>query len=229
MSWLIDAVPPSERAEVESALAFCSVLSLAGGSSHRSDRFEGVSLIAIEDGCVVVSTSHQGSERRMVLSLAGSGDIVLAPTAHERLEALDDSHVTLIPATAQRRLLATTAAATLLEGVADELRNCRESLAQFGSRRHAEHVQRKLVQLARTHGKVGTEGLVLDLPLTHELLADMLGSTRETVTRALAQLAHEGRIRHERGRYRLTAQPEADARSGSAHASNSHRQRKGRR
>ena len=67
----------------------------------------------------------------------------------------------------------------------------------------------KLIQLACSYGKVGTDGLLLDLPLTHELLADMVGSTRETVTRALAQLAHEGIIRHERGRYRIAVPPEA--------------------
>jgi CRP-like cAMP-binding protein len=66
----------------------------------------------------------------------------------------------------------------------------------------------KLAQLARSYGRVGTDGLVLDLPLTHELLAEMVGSTRETVTRALARLAHEGMIRHERGRYRLAVRPD---------------------
>jgi CRP-like cAMP-binding protein len=47
----------------------------------------------------------------------------------------------------------------------------------------------------------------LDLPLTHELLADMVGSTRETVTRSLAQLADEGLITHARGRYLLAGSP----------------------
>jgi CRP-like cAMP-binding protein len=56
---------------------------------------------------------------------------------------------------------------------------------------------------------VNAEGVSLHLPLTHELLADMVGSTRETVTRALAQLAHEGFVRHEHGAYRLALVPEA--------------------
>jgi len=88
------------------------------------------------------------------------------------------------------------------------LRDCRESLGQFACPRHADRVHVKLVQLARSYGRVGTDGLLLDLPLTHELLAELIGSTRETVTRALARLAHEGIVRQERGRYRFAVRPD---------------------
>jgi CRP-like cAMP-binding protein len=212
VSWLLDTVPPTERAQIASALASCSVLALPGGSSLRAGRLETVSLLSIEDGIVFVSASNENSARRIVVSMAGPGAILLAPAAHETLVALADSRLTLIPASAQRRLLEISAAATaLLEGVGARLRDCHESLTHFGSRSHADRVREKLIQLARNHGKVGTEGLLLDIPLTHELLADMVGSTRETVTRALTQLAEQGLIQHEPGRYRVAAPPQPDA------------------
>jgi CRP/FNR family transcriptional regulator len=62
--------------------------------------------------------------------------------------------------------------------------------------------------LARVYGQVSAGGVSLDLPLTHELLADMVGSTRETVTRALSQFDREGLVRHERGRFQLAALPD---------------------
>jgi CRP/FNR family cyclic AMP-dependent transcriptional regulator len=58
-------------------------------------------------------------------------------------------------------------------------------------------------QLARAYGSVSPRGVVLDLPLTHGLLAWMVGSARETVTVALARLAAEGFVTREGRRYRL--------------------------
>jgi CRP-like cAMP-binding protein len=212
VSWLADVVPPTEKARVESALAFCSLLSLPAGSSLGANRFETVPLVSVEDGIVLVSAVNQSSPRRIVVGLAGAGSLLLTTAVHERLEALADTRLTLIPANATRRLLEIPAAATVIvEAVGGGLRDCRESLAQFGSRNHVDRLLQKLVQLARTYGKVGTDGLLLDLPLTHELLAEMVGSTRETVTRSLARLAQEGLIRHERGRYLVAVPPDAIA------------------
>jgi CRP-like cAMP-binding protein len=209
VSWLLDTVPPTERAQIASALASCSVLALPGGSCLEAERLETVALLSVEDGIVFVSASNESSARRIVVNMAGPGSILLGPAAHETLVALADSRLTLISASVQRRLLEISAAANaLIEGIGAGLRDCRESLAQFGSGRHADRVREKLMQLARTHGKVGTEGLLLDIPLTHELLADMVGSTRETVTRALTQLAEQGLVQHEPGRYRVAAPPQ---------------------
>ena len=51
------------------------------------------------------------------------------------------------------------------------------SLANFASVRHVDRVERKLLQLAGEHGRVGTEGVRLDFPLIRGLLAEMIGST----------------------------------------------------
>lgn len=206
----MDAVPTSERARVESALAWCPVLSLPERSSSRPDRFETVSMLLIEDGVVLLSTSNRGSPRRIVISLAGPGSILFPPATHERIEALTDVRMTLVPTSSNQRLLAIPAAANAIVGAAkDGLQDCRESLAQFASRRPVDRVLLKLIQLARSSGNVGEN--VVDLPLTHELLADMVGSTRETVTRALAQLARAGIIQHQRGRYEIAVRPATSA------------------
>jgi CRP/FNR family transcriptional regulator, cyclic AMP receptor protein len=194
---------------VQLVLRSCSVLSLLAGASVGANRFDGVSLLLIEEGLVLVSASNRESARRIVLSLAGPGAVVLPPDTDENLEALTDARATVVSPSSKLRLLEIPAAAvSIVDGIRAALQDCRESLAHFASRRHADRVRLKLIQLASSHGKVGTNGLLLDVPLTHELLADMVGSRRETVTRALAQLEHEGIIQHERGRYRLDISPE---------------------
>ncbi|MGZ4388260.1 MAG: helix-turn-helix domain-containing protein, partial [Gaiellaceae bacterium] len=90
----------------------------------------------------------------------------------------------------------------------NELRDRQESLAAFASVRHADRVREKLLQLARAHDRVGPGGIRLDLPLTHELLGEMVGSARETVTWALAELQREGFVRREGRTYRLSVAPE---------------------
>jgi CRP-like cAMP-binding protein len=213
VSWLTEAVSFNEKTAVEAVLDSCSTLGLVAGSALGADRFETVAMLLVEDGFVLVS-SNRGSARRVVVGLAGPGSVLLPPGAHERLEALADARVTLVSSSSHRRLSRIPSAAlTLADGLAAGLRDCRHSLGHFACGRHADRVHLKLVQLARSYGSVGTDGLVLDLPLTHELLGEMVGSTRETVTRALAHLAHEGIVRQERGRYRVRVPPEVPASS----------------
>jgi CRP-like cAMP-binding protein len=53
------------------------------------------------------------------------------------------------------------------------------------------------------YGKVDGRGVRIDLPLTHELLAEMVCSARETVTRAVDELEREGFVIREAGGYRV--------------------------
>lgn len=211
MSWLLEAVPRHERARVDSVLAPCTVLSLPAGSRLERNRVETDSLLLIEDGIALVS-APSAAQRPIVVAFAAPGSVLLAPVPQEGLEALADLRMTLVAACAKRQLLEIPAAAdVILDGVAGGLRDCQESLSHFASLRPADRVRHKLIQLARLYGEVGAGGVSLDLPLTHELLADMVGSTRETVTRTLSQFAREGLVRHERGRFQLAALPDGSA------------------
>ena len=97
----------------------------------------------------------------------------------------------------------------IAEGLLAELRERQESLRHFANVRHVERVREKLLQLARVHGRVVSGGVRLDLPLTHELLAEMIGSRRETVTFALADLQKGGFVTREGRTYVLRISPAA--------------------
>jgi CRP-like cAMP-binding protein len=55
---------------------------------------------------------------------------------------------------------------------------------------------------------VDGNGVRLDLPITHQLLAEMVGLARETVTRALNSLSRDGILVRDGREYRLLISPE---------------------
>ena len=146
----------------------------------------------------------------MVVAVAGPGAVLLRPEREERLEALSDAWLTAVSHEALSALLRLPgAAAALLEALAEAARERQESLASFSSVRHVERVRDKLLQLARSHGRVVSGGVRLDVPLTHERLGEMIGSARETVTWAVAELQREGFLERDGRVYRLLVAPEA--------------------
>ena len=66
--------------------------------------------------------------------------------------------------------------------------------------------------LAGRFGRVTADGVVLPLPLTHLTLAHLIGAHRPSVTTALGELTHDGRIaRRADGTYLLLGAPPAAA------------------
>jgi CRP/FNR family transcriptional regulator, cyclic AMP receptor protein len=96
-------------------------------------------------------------------------------------------------------------AAKLLQRAAGRARN----LALIQAVTHLPRTHARLLLLfwllAERWGKVGPEGVLIQLPLTHQVLAMLVGSHRPTVTIALQKLAREGLlIRQSSSRWLLT-------------------------
>jgi CRP/FNR family transcriptional regulator len=96
----------------------------------------------------------------------------------------------------------------LLEVVAAALSQTQEALGNFAHTRHVERVRRKLLQLAQSYGRVARDGIRMDFPVSHTLLAEMIGSSRETVTRALDELQRNGFVARRGHTYRLLVSPD---------------------
>ncbi len=140
------------------------------------------------------------------------GRVVLPPASEEVLSALVDSKLTVISPEALDALLALPVVAkTLLEQLTVTLGQKQEAIGAFGSTRHIERVRGKLLQLARNYGRVGLDGVRIDFPLSHALLADMVGSSRETVTRSLDELRRDGFVARQGHSYRLLVSPDCVA------------------
>ena len=64
-------------------------------------------------------------------------------------------------------------------------------------------IRNGILQLARRHGIRDARGTIIDLKITHEELAEMVGTSRETVTRVLARLRKDGIIQVDQRRITL--------------------------
>jgi hypothetical protein len=210
---LIAALEGEDARSATELLASCPSLSLSAGALHKpADRRE-EALLLLEDGFVVVRSVPSSPSRPMITCEAAYGGIVLPPASAEVLEAILDSRLTLLPERVVSRLLMFPSLGdAVLRELAETLRRKQDSIANFGDVRHVERVRHKLLQLARDYGRVTADGVKLDLPLTHVLLGEMVGSERETVTRGIDQLESSGFLSREGHSYRLHVAPEALAR-----------------
>jgi hypothetical protein len=65
-----------------------------------------------------------------------------------------------------------------------------------------------LWHVAERWGRVGRDGILVDLPLSHQRLADLIGAHRPSVTSALGELARSGAVsRRESGEWLLHGLP----------------------
>jgi CRP/FNR family transcriptional regulator, cyclic AMP receptor protein len=58
-----------------------------------------------------------------------------------------------------------------------------------------------LHELGESHGVLVPGGVLIDVPLRHEDLAGLVGTTRETVTRTMSALARRGFLQRVGSRY----------------------------
>jgi CRP-like cAMP-binding protein len=193
-----------DHSELRRLLSRCPRRRLRVGSVSHVDDFPPAALLVVEKGVVVIAADSR-STRRIVLSFCSAGALLPPLRGDEQLVALADSTVIAVPADVERTLLQVpTTAQMIVNSLLDELRERQQSLAQFGNVVHAHRLRAKLLQLAGSHGTVVDGAVEIELPLTHKLLGEAIGSARETVTGALQTLEQEGFLTRAGRRYRLT-------------------------
>jgi CRP-like cAMP-binding protein len=186
------------------ALRDCVALMLAQGEVRPVRSLPAAALLAVEDGFVAVRRTAAPARRSVIVDEAAGGGVLLPPAEDEELIGLVPSCVRIISSPALDRLLSGSEGAhAIWDGLASALRRREELIACLSNARHIERVREKFLRLARDVGKVDGRGVRIDLPLTHELLAEMVCSARETVTRAVDELEREGFVIREAGGYRI--------------------------
>jgi len=199
----------AERIDVERRAAARSELlartvSLAPGTDAGealSQRWSGARSLLLLDGIVGRATLLGGTT---TVQLLGAGDL---------LEIPDDAFASgLVPVAISWAVLETTTVALLDEALMQRTQRWPELLTALFDRvsaqslrlgthcaisslaRVEDRIETLLWFLAERWGRIGSDGVVLPLRLTHETLGQMLGAKRPTVSLALKQLAADGLV-----------------------------------
>jgi len=116
--------------------------------------------------------------------------------------------VALLDAQAARRMAAYPELTGRLVGRAlDRSRNLSINMAIVHQARVIVRLHMLLWHLAGRWGRVGSEGVILPIHLTHSVLSDLVAARRPTVTTSLSELAKLGLVRAEGNRWFLSGEP----------------------
>ena len=207
MCAMLDGATAEEVDSVARIVRSCPTVVLATGEM-RAGSIPKVALVVVEAGLVVLRAAAPG-RRDVVVADGARGTFVFVAPAGGELEALTQARILLVDAARRDQLLAIPAAAALIaDGLEAALAQSHDVAGVMAASSARARIERKLVLLARAYGRVMRDGIRLDFPLTHELLADMTGTARETVTRVLDVLEREGFLGREGRTFRLLVAPD---------------------
>ena len=152
-------------------------------------------------GLVQVGTAHSTGEE-VLLGWAGPAMFLgLWLTRLEFYEAKALSDVYLRWFTLDEIQRSPALAQTVLDSIARRLRQTEAILAIAGCRRVEDRLAQLLGLLEADMGVATDEGMRLQVRLTHQTLANAIGTTRVTITRLLGKLQRSGCISIDRDRH----------------------------
>jgi CRP/FNR family transcriptional regulator, cyclic AMP receptor protein len=117
--------------------------------------------------------------------------------------ALEDSLVAIISKESFVELLSTVPAIalTFIRLLSKRLASVERDLAEFGHTWSYHRLARVLLQLAENYGKEVPNGTLINIRLTHEDLANLIGTSRETVTTQLNRFTRMGLLKRDARRF----------------------------
>ena len=168
---------------------------------HYTAEEEGDALFIIEEGQVKVCISSEEG-REVILSLLGPGAVFGEPALLDgkprsaNVIATDDTSLVMLRRSDFQQLIYKTPqiAMALLAELAGRLRRTDRQIEGLALLDVTSRISETLLQLADDQGKDTAEGIAIDSRPTHQELANMSGTTRETVSRALKRLEDQGYI-----------------------------------
>lgn len=210
-----DAVSAAQRAQAADACVARTLRIPRGRWTFPWDEplHDGIGLLVL-DGLLL---RRVGVDGRYGAELLGEGDLLrpwqgedtdttLSQTTGWRV--LEATRVAVLDVDAARCLAAYPALTGCLVGRAlERARNLAVNMAIVHQARVNVRLRMLLWHLADRWGRVRSEGVVLPLPLTHAVLADLVAARRPTVTTALTQLAGQGAVRPVSNGWLLSGEP----------------------
>jgi CRP-like cAMP-binding protein len=156
------------------------------------------SLCILREGFVrLVSLSERGAETIHHLLKPGTifGELLLSEELRAFTAVTDsDAVISFIPRAGFFKFLTSSHAVSLnfIRLLSSRLMRVEKTFSEFGHTWSHHRLARMLLRLAEEHGEKTPEGTVIGLRVTHEDLANLIGTTRETVTNQLGKFRRLG-------------------------------------
>ncbi len=205
---LFQRLSPAQLASLESR---CRLRKYPRGTPVYlpADHADGVLLLA-EGRVKIGSFTEDGKQTILAFiepgELFGELSLMGTETREEYAESVEKSTIVLISAEVMQQLLeeipAVSLGITKLFGLRRQRIERRLKYLLFRSNR--ERLVHLLLELAEQYGQSVVGGVELKIKLSHQDLASIIGSTRETVTVVLGELQAEGRLQLARRKITLT-------------------------
>ncbi len=162
----------------------------------------------IATGTVKISAYHADG-REAVLAVLGPGDVLGELALFEQsprsadAAALEDCELLSIDAKSLNEAILAhpEIAIALLNVLGVRLRQSNEAFQDIAFFDVPGRLARRLADLADAHGVDVSEGTLIDIALSQESLAQMVGATRESVNKALALFKRRGLVARNGRRY----------------------------
>ncbi|MEO9176374.1 MAG: Crp/Fnr family transcriptional regulator [Gaiellales bacterium] len=192
---LFDELPADERAIVEESFR----VERRRQAERFGDAVETSSLILVVSGRVRVFIAGP-DERELTLALLDAGEAFGATPIEgsrpRRIEALESATVISCSEEDLARLveLAPGFGIRVVRLLLDSARNVGDDLARLAFCAVPGRLAAKLLELMDRYGRVTPLGIRIDVRFTHLQLSAMIGTSRETLTKALGELRANGAI-----------------------------------
>lgn len=180
----------------------CSICDYSKGESIFFEGEEGDELYLVISGVVQVYQDNQS--RDVILSIFREGDFFgeMALLQNEKVRSasartIEKSTLCILK---KRHFIPLVKSKPeiligILETTLDRLRDANKLITDMTIFDVRKRIARMLLRLTEQHGVPSADGTLIDLKLTHQHLADMTGTVRETVTKLLLELQNEQLIR----------------------------------
>ncbi|MFQ5809002.1 MAG: Crp/Fnr family transcriptional regulator [Armatimonadota bacterium] len=174
---------------------------------------EAGSIYLLEEGKVKLSkVANDGKEITIAVLQGGDvfGELSMSDgeTYEVFAEVLEDARVCIISRDDFSALVREKPeiAMMLIRSMSERLRRAESQIEDLVFRSVPARVAHLMMKLADEHGRVSRDGITIDLRLTHQDIANMVGATRETVTNVLNDLRNDNIIEIEQKRVRIVDQ-----------------------
>jgi CRP/FNR family transcriptional regulator, cyclic AMP receptor protein len=195
---IFDGLTDADLAEMDDRFAMAS---FRKGELIYSPFDRGDALFLVESGRVRLFRSASDG-RQVTLAMLDAGasfgqlSVLDTPLLDAYAEAMTDCVVRVLRVSDLERAVADhpRMALNLMRSLADRLRDAEDQIEALAFRPVPSRLAGKLLDLMDRYGRVTPNGIRIDERFTHMQLAEMIGTSRETLTKVLNELRDAGLI-----------------------------------